>query len=73
MISSDAVMAFTPLAAGFLCILAGCIWMYIEGMYARKEFTKKNESRSTRIVVATVIATLGIVIVTISGFLLISV
>ena len=72
MLSTVAFMSFTPLVIGLVMVLAGTVWMYIEGIYARKEPTKKNTKRENRIIIATVIATLGIIVITIAGFLLVS-
>lgn len=72
MLSTDSITSFMPLVAGMALIMAGTLWMYIEGFIARKNPTKYNNSRENRIVIAIIIAALGIIVVAISGFMLVA-
>lgn len=62
--------AYGPFILGFVLVLIGTVWLFIEGNVLRREFEKDNNRRANRIVWATVIAVLGIIIITFAGLLL---
>lgn len=62
--------AYGPFILGFVLVIIGTVWLFIEGNILRKEFEKDNNRRVNRIVAATMIAVIGIIIITFAGLML---
>ena len=45
-----------------ICLLVGVVWLFIEGNIVRQEYVARSERKANRVIMATLISVLGIIL-----------